>query len=337
MKYNFSFFVKSFSADMIICDKQQTKYSTSSLRELGRHDGEFISGDVMYNLYRNAFRESDLFASSAVDSNSDTGSPVDFYADTVVSDALENANDIELTTEAIVVMTIFMKVTHSLSSAITNCKGNDIEGAGRDIDTALSFYIGVGQRVGRNDGYLFYSFAQRSSNLYGKTYDQTSKEAHSNTEIINLFVDSKEMTTLCTDNTKHIELRKKVGSIISQMNVPLVQYFLYLLEQNAHKTKQSNYLELFGLAVLPQIKTCMPTTYNFLSKEITYNELNLDSAQVDKLVSTFKNTYSCFGVTCDQIHGENDIACSTAHQENTYAGFRATTDVSMVSILFQNY
>mmetsp|Transcript_5655 Transcript_5655/g.8450 ORF Transcript_5655/g.8450 Transcript_5655/m.8450 type:complete len:2169 (-) Transcript_5655:99-6605(-) len=311
----------------------QTKHSISSLRELGRHDEDLVSEDAMYNFYRSAFRESDLFNSS-LDSDSDHGSMVDFYADTIVTDALVNAQDVELATEAIVVMTIFMKVTHSLSSAIMKCKSNNVEdAAGLEIDTALAYYIGVGQRVGRNDGFLFYSFAQRSSMLFG-TIHEASKESHANTEIMQLFVESKDMTKYCSDSSKYIELRKNVGSIIRQMNVPLVQYFLYLLEQNAHKTKQTNYLELLGLAVLPQIKTCMPTAYDFLSKRITYDELKLDPAEVDKLVSTFTSTYSCFGVTCSQIHGGNDASCSTtSYQDNMYAGFRATTDVSKNAIM----
>jgi hypothetical protein len=239
-----------------------------------------------------------------------------------------------LATEALVVMTMFMKIVHSLSSAVTYCKAADVESARSEIESAFAYYIGVGQAAGKANGYLFYSFAQRAAS-HQKTFKEDTNEANANIAITDIFKQAKDETSVCS-STSYQALRMKVGSIISMMNVPLVQHFLYLLEENAYATAETNYLELFGLAVLPQIKTCQPTTFQYLTKEITDNGMNLDTAKVNSLVSAFKKTYSCFGVTCEQIHGENHQECRSSHS-NMYAGFSPIEDVSLVSALFLFY
>ena len=74
------------------------------------HDQDFQSEDPMYNFYRDAFRGTMLFD----DPENSTGSTVNTYVDALVTDALENANDIELASEVITAMGMFMKISHSL-------------------------------------------------------------------------------------------------------------------------------------------------------------------------------------------------------------------------------
>lgn len=279
----------------------------------------------LYNFYRHAFRESDLFNYST--------ETIDNFPNTVVMDAFDFANDIDLASEAIVVMIIFMKISHDLSSAITKCKEAKPDEATDYIETAFALYVGVGQSEGGSDGHLFYSFAERVATNY-MTLNDSSNEALVNTKIRALFGEARDITmdteNVC-DASNYVSLRRKVGSILSMMNLSLVRQFLFLLEQNAHATEQTNYLELFGLAVLPQIETCQPTNYHYLTKEITDNGLNLDPALTLALVKAFKKSFHCFGLTCEDIYGVDNRSCLGLEESSTYAGFSTESVVTTVS------
>ena len=288
------------------------------------HDLVYNSEDPIYCFYRDAFRGNTLF-------NGNDGNIPTFntYADAVVTDAFDTAKDIELASEAIVIMTVYMKIIHSLSSAVSKCRHGNGNEALEDIDIAFATYIGVGQSKGKTDGSMYYAFAQRAAVHYGTMLQD---EAVANTEIVKTFIEVKANTEAC-GSASFQTLRLNVGKIISQMNIPLVQQFLFLLEQTAYITEETNYLELYALAVLPHIKTCQPGTYTHLNFEIAENGLNLDVAQIGSLVTKFKETYSCFGLTCGEVHGENYAECNS-DEERIYAGYRPETDATLVSILY---
>lgn len=82
-------------------------------------------------------------------------------------------------------------------------------------------------------------------------------------------------------------------------------------------------------AILPQIKTCHPSVYDYLNKEITENNFGLDVKKVKALVTIFKKAYYCFGVTCEQIHGNDHAECVDLHR-NAIAGFNPVSDVYLV-------
>ena len=299
--------------------------SYTSLQDIAEFDPTKEVTNPLYNFYRHAFRENDLFNYS--------NEAVDNFANTVVMDAFDAAKDIDLASEAILVMIIFMRISHDLSLAVTKCEEAKPDQAEYYIETAFALYIGVGQSEGGTDGHLFYSFAERVAANY-MTLNDTSNEASVNTNIRALFREARDITkdteNVC-DSSNYLSLRRKVGLIISMMNLSLVRQFLFLLEQNAHVTEQTNYLELFGLAVLPQIETCQPTNYYYLTKEITDNGLNLDPALTLALVKAFKKSFHCFGLTCEDIYGADHRSCLGLEESNKYAGFSTASLVATVS------
>ncbi len=211
------------------------------MRRFGRHDDQFISQDPIYNFYRSAFRLSTLFNGA----NNVVSPTVNTYADAVVTDAFTTANNIELAVEAILTMNIYMKIVHTLTKAVSYCKDGLGEKARVEIEIAFAIYVGVGQGRGSADGYLYYSFTQRAASNFG-TFIKETNEAKANNIVFETFVDAKSNADGCGP-TSYQALRKNVGKIISNMNVPLVQQFLYLIEQNAYSTEETNYLELMGL------------------------------------------------------------------------------------------
>jgi len=328
--------VRDFSAQRlhVLSEKEEAediynngKYAKPlNLKKFGQHDEIFKSEDPIYNFYRDAFRNDPLFEGVTSDNlESPQATLVDTYAHVVVADSLANSKDIELASESILVMTIYMKIVHTLSNAIDACKNSSVNGAQDGIDSALAYYIGVGQTKADTNGYLFYSFAQRAASIFGT--QNGNGEAKVNNDIIGFFIDAKSLSDSCSADN-YLTFRTKVEDITRAMNVPLVQYLYHLLEEAEYDTKESNYLILFGLAVLPHMKTCQPTQYRHLSKEITEGGRNLDPAKVEDLLSIFKESYSCYGITCEDVHGENDDACLNYEQDKHYAGFSSISDVS---------
>ncbi len=296
-----------------------------SLQQLSELSPTEEKTNPLYIFYRHAFRESVLFNYSSETVNN--------FADTIVTDALDVAKDIELASEAMVVMTVFMRIAHDLSSAATKCKEGKADNALDNIETAFALYVGVGQSEGDNDGHLFYNFAERVASHY-KVPGEDSVESDVNIKIRKLFEEAKAIATdtesVCGPST-YVALRRKVGSIISMMNLSLVRQFLFLLEENAHVTEQTNYLELFGLVVLPQIKTCQPSNHLFLTREITDNGLDLDAAKTKSLIEAFQKSLYCYGLTCEDVYGGSHASCSGLEGKNIYAGFSTESSVLVVS------
>lgn len=288
-----------------------------------------MAEDQFFNFYRNVFRNDPLF--SMVGDTS--GTYADVYAHKIIRDALVAGAGVDLAYETMISMTIWMQVVHHLYESVSQCLTSESSAAlnaGIAVDTAVAYYVGVTQSKGESDGFLLYNFAQKAGSLFG-TIDEDSGEALANIKIMELFNGLKEAAIQCDAGPDEAaEVRGLVGQIMKYMNIPLVQTFYHQLEVGARTDKGSFYAILYGLATLPQLATCKPQEYYYLSNEITEN--GLDVANVDKLMVEFKKTYDCFAVTCEDIHGEGNFLCDDfVLISNTYAGFTGIRDVSTVS------
>jgi len=286
-----------------------------------------MASDSYFNFYRNAFRNDPLFGKIGGD---DSGTYADIYADKVVGDALVAGTDNHLAYEAAVSMTIWMQIVHQLETAVKQCGDtSSAMNAGLSVDAALAYYVGVSQTKGDTDGYLLYSFAQRTANLF-KTVEAVTGEARANVAAIALFKDLKAEAIKCDGGPDQFKtLRLLAGSMMKNLNIPLVQAFYHQLQVGSQTDKASFYAILYGLTTLPQLATCRPKEYFYLSNEITEN--GLDVANVDKLMSELRKTYDCFGVSCADIHGDDEICQNFEQISNTYAGFTPRDDVTVVS------
>jgi hypothetical protein len=290
---------------------------------------EKMANDPFFNLYRNSFRNDPLFENN----QGEDDTYANIYAHKIFTDALEAEIDVELAYEAAVCMTMWMEVAHLLNAAVTSC-GNPNQPAyvaGKKVDDALAFYVGVSQTKGSADGYLLYSLAQKSGSVFG-TVDDESGEALANTSMMQYFKKAKSEANECDGTHEQAkELRTLIGSMMSKLNVPLVQNFVHQLQVGSQNDRGSAYAILYGLAVLPQVATCQPTEYYYLTREITTN--GLDVANIDDLTISFRKTYDCFGITCSDVHGSDDQRCKTVVSQNTYAGFTPNRNVLSVSLL----
>jgi hypothetical protein len=284
-----------------------------------------MADDSYFNFYRNAFRNDPLFAQVG-----DTETFADEYAHKIVGDALVAGTDVDLAYEAAVAMTMWMQIVHQLDRAVTQCgDSTDAAGAGISIDSALAYYVGVSQTKAETDGYLLYNFAQKAANIF-ETVDAVTGEANANVAAIALFKDLKEEAGACDGGPDQaITLRLLTGEMMKLLNIPLVQTFYFHLQVGSRTDKASFYAILYGLATLPQLATCRPREYFYLSNEITENGLHV--ANVNELMDAFRKTYDCFGVSCTDIHGDSDICHGYEQIPNTFAGFAPREDVTLVS------
>jgi hypothetical protein len=303
-------------------------HTSSSLRMMAIGMEERMANDPYYNLYRNAFRTDPLF--QAQGEQGDGYTLADIYADKITTDALEV--DIELAYETLVCVTIWMEIAHYLNAAVTSCGEESIQEpfqAEMHIDSALAYYVGVKQTKGNSDGFLLYSLAQKSAVVFD-TIDGDSGEALANMKMLQYFKAAKAKAGECNGGPEVTsELRILIGSMMSQLNIPLVQNFAHQLQIGSETEQGSAFSILYGLVVLPQVKTCNPAEYFYLTNEITANGLSL--AHINDLISSFKNVYSCFGITCADVHGIDSSSCNTDTLQEAFAGFNPENDVLPVS------
>lgn len=301
---------------IIVLFQSQTRHSSVSMKELGEGMQNKMANDPFFNFYRNSFRKDPLFRKDQEDDDTFA----DIYAHKILTDALEAGRDVDLAYETAVCMIIWMEVVHLLYTAVKQCGASDrpMDLAGRAIDNALAYYVGVSQTKGSTDGYLLYSLAQKSASIFG-TVDELSGEAIANKDMMKYFKEAKRKAGLCDGGPEQAKvLRSVVGSMISTMNIPLVQSFVHQLQVGLETDKGSFHAILYGLSVLPQVATCQPTEYEYLTNEITAN--GLDVANLDSLTISFRKTYDCFGIVCRDVHGINYQGCDLPLQ-HSYAGF----------------
>jgi hypothetical protein len=112
------------------------------------------------------------------------------------------------------------------------------------------------------------------------------------------------------------------------MTVPLVQNLFHYSEE-----KNEKFLELYALALLPQIAACSPTDFDWFLEELVMKDLN--QQVFSNVVSRLQGLYPCLGITCQDVGSYKNGAipqCSDSSGDlPDIAGYKAERDVSEVS------
>lgn len=292
-------------------------YTNSSMKEWNMNAPNNMANDPYYNFYRYALRDDDLFTNFMNGNHSE----VDTYADAIVETAITMVAESEFTFEALLVTTVWMQVVHTLTSAVDGCKESMPTSAMNKIDEALALYVGEDQSKAKSDGYLFYSFAQRAASIFKNTAH--NNEAISNQDIIALFKEAKDEAINCDSEENFRNFRSTVGKIISKMNIPLLQMLFHYVKK-AKRENHGDFVTLYALSVLPQAATCSPKVYHTLSDVLIDHVYTGDDT--DKIIDMIEDSYHCFGVTCQDIHGLHSH-CTEKDYLPFYAGFYSLEDV----------
>eukprot|EP00957_Ditylum_brightwellii_P062915 4774084-Ditylum_brightwellii.AAC.1 len=105
-----------------------------------------------------------------------------------------------------------------------------------------------------------------------------------------------EMNLCSLDNEdSYNNFRWKVNSIISYMNVPLVQNLIRHLLDGSDR----NFMEMYALAILPQIRLCNPGAFEHMTTAFVGKIEKVDNPIDD--VNLLQSVYSCLGITCEMV------------------------------------
>jgi len=255
------------------------------------------------------------------------GKPVAHYADTLVNDLfLLNVTNIEA--EAALSMNVAMAFYCTLYDMLTACKQNLVDQAHVALDKAAAFYIGADQVPGDSTtGYFLYNLAQ----FVGERFNQFSIDgdsqvlANSNVLAALNLIQSHLDGDKCSSPLGISEVRDVVKSLWSNVNQILLQMLIHRAKTYT-PGKPTDFVELYSLALLPQVAACQSDLFVSLLKYTV--TLNVDSSTEADLFATLQQSYSCFGVTCSQIgaYAENLVPECDEGSLETLAGYEPNED-----------
>ncbi|CAB9498002.1 expressed unknown protein [Seminavis robusta] len=254
-----------------------------------------MSGDPLYNIYRNAFYDLGVDNENDSAGNFD-GHPVEEYANTLVVDLFE-LNSTRTETEGAIVLNVWMAVAHELHSVLRGCRSNNQDEMNGALDRATALWIGADQIRGDNlEGHLLYNLAELAGELFG----QDEGESRVNTGIMQEInsIQFNIASGTCAQQGGYVEMRDKIRKVLSFMTVPLVQTLIHHIVQIQNEGA-SDMVELYALALLPRVAACEPTKYKRMLEWMVFNSLTIENQL--NAIETVQDIFSCLDVTCADI------------------------------------
>lgn len=261
------------------------------------------------------------------------------YASDFTGDLLADTLTGTLSVESMVALNLWMFTTHQLWHAVSDCAAVTYESlvefeqehvlckGARSFDEVVAYWIGEDQSNGDDNGFALYALAQKAGGWFGVT----DPEAPANTKIKRLYEEGRAIFSngdACQDETHLAELWDVANKMISQMMVPLIQMLIRsMVELDFYK------VQLYSIAVIPQISACKMSTFKFLENELLDNPYK--SANFDVIMEALQSSYECLGLTCEDIgaYGTAAPQCEDIPRNADFAGYTPTTDVRSHALL----
>ena len=253
------------------------------------------------------------------------------YAHDFVGELLADVASGTLAVEAIVALNLWMYVAHELWQSVSECAystlnrmdGSTLENVNakgaQSFDEAIAYWIGEGQSNGDTDGYALYNLAQTA----GDAFDTIDTEAYANSKIKRLYEEGRALLSFeaaCTEDSNTLEqLWHVTNEMVSQMMIPLVQMLiLSMKERDYHR------IQIYAIAIVPQISACKPSIYRYLKSELI--QQTYKSSSFDKILEELQNSFSCLGLSCEDIgaYGEAVPMCQNKPFNSPLAGYTPT-------------
>lgn len=305
-----------------------------SLAGLSLASGGVMSGDLLYNVYRDAFYDLGIENENDSAGNFD-GHPVEHYADTLVQDLFE-LNSTRTETEGAIVLNVWMAVAHEMYTVLQSCSSNNVDGMNGALDRATALWIGADQARGDNqEGHMMYNLAEIAGELFG----QDDGETRVNNELMKLInsIQRNIKAGTCAQQGGYLNMRQNILNATSLMTIPLVQILVHHIE-NVQNEGQSDMVELYALSLLPRVASCDPAKFKTMLQWMVFNSLTVDNQE--SALEMLQSVYSCFDVTCADVGsylGGRVPECSDAIDSQTgppaLAGYTPSTDVRSKSYI----
>jgi len=256
------------------------------------------------------------------------GADVGIYAHTVVMTFFDESifsskSPSTLPVEAIVALNVWGEVIHHLHQAVENCQNGNYTTI--PIDIAAAYWLGSLQQAGdASTGYLLYALAEVGGDMFGQAVDSGQSKANANIlELLKQAAIHLQFRDTCAN------LRVTINALISQMTAVLIQHLIANL-----KVQDQDRVKIFSNAVVPLLSDCNPSVFSFLKKKLITSSYT--SGDVNDIINALQSTYSCLGLTCDDIGVyQQDLAmkCVDTPDLSPLAGYIPSSDVSEVRFL----
>lgn len=282
----------------------------------------------LYNVYKYAFYEVGMTLEKDAPGYFDN-SPVEEYGNTLVSD-LFSLNRTRIEADGALVINVVMAYWGNLFKLMQSCenKGSRDEMV-KYLDQAAAMWVGEGQeRANNNQGYMLYNLAERAGTNFNQ--DESNGESTVNMNVLERFVSLKSDIGdgVCQSDEGYMEVRTKTKDLIKYTNVVLIQMLLHHVEVS----KDSDFVELYSLAILPQIASCDSEAYATLL-ELTVEEDITDGTKA-QVIAALQQSYTCLHLECKDVGsylGGRVPECT--EDELTLAGYTPITDVRQKSYI----
>mmetsp|Transcript_4225 Transcript_4225/g.8581 ORF Transcript_4225/g.8581 Transcript_4225/m.8581 type:complete len:2196 (-) Transcript_4225:58-6645(-) len=304
-----------------------------SLQKLALDAASKYGTSPYYNIYRAGF---ELLGTEEEgdDPLQFDGESVDTYADTVVQDLfLLDVTHIEA--EAALAMNVAMAYLGSLWTVLESCKTDDRAGMNKALDEAAAFWVGAGQVKGDGQtGYLLYNAAQFAGAKFNQ--DQGDSEVSVNESVLAALgsMQSDIASGVCATQDGYKVIRREVKNLVGHLNRVLVQMMIHRV-QTVTPGVDSDFVELYALALLPQISSCNPDVYYRLIDLTIDNNVNQASQQ--DVVVALQSVYSCLHITCADVGAYQGSRVPACNDNPTplpmVAGYQPQNDVRKFSAL----
>jgi len=259
-----------------------------SLKQLGTSAPDNPS--PLYTIYIDCFNDIGTNCEEETEGKFDKNS-VENYADTLVMDLVQISAESRLIGDAVLVMNVWMRVYEHLYSNIRLCNNNDSEFSvkfAEHLDSVAILWIGIGQQIGSSEtGFMLYNLAETA----GFRFDVENGIQRANNRIVDILSEMKNhMNDMCHLENLHIKTR----NIVAQMNIPLVQNLIHYMWE-----EKSDFVELYALALLPQVRACSYEEYKFFLHAFILNPFKKSS--LDASVPHIQKMLGCLGISCEEI------------------------------------
>jgi len=268
---------------------------TRSLAGLSTAESLAMANNNIFNQYLHALGDED---------GKFLGKDVRLYADTIVTDAIENNKalaDLTLASEGAVLLNIWMYAINEMDRALDACKKKEIFDLTGEhpIDRVAALWIGDSEQ-GKTQPQ-----ADAGHTLYAMSEYQESKfevdTNKANNDILELLVDMKSVLStpsVCvSDELAYLDLRTLATKVVSKMKVPMIQGLIHYIRNTDEKRGI-----LYANAFVPLTAKCNAGTYEYIKRKLLLNEkFSFSKIETDAVIEAIYSTLDCLGLTCADI------------------------------------
>jgi hypothetical protein len=277
------------------------------------------------------------------------------YVDAFIRQVFETQP--EFASDAILATDVWMVAADFIYNAIYNCAATTaaddpdaVQLSPGGFDEFIALYIGVDQSMGSADGHSLYALAQFMDDQFEVYADNEERvpEAVINTRIVLLYQEAANALSTpgaCTkDATPDLasHLYNLGHQMVMEMVKLLFQGLIFSLAQ-----QEMGGIRVYSKALIPQLSQCRPSLYKKLSKELLQlfdndpDVESLDIERVEVILDALRDAMPCFGFYCEELGNVAgiagfDLGCDKENRPfPMFAGYRASSDVSVVRIFYR--